>query len=144
MYDKEGKVIDKREMLRVKVKSLAEEARIIRHEERRTHGVLRNSLHEHRVTTLRNAARQTHLAYGFIKGRTYEQMESSHKKGVPAYLFDWAPVWKMIRMYGNEEQRKLASAVMACGNLRMDSKEVQKLLSPASSEVEHRALNPVV
>jgi hypothetical protein len=33
----------------------------------------------HRVGTLRSAARATHLAYGFLRGRTYDQMEGTHK-----------------------------------------------------------------
>lgn len=76
MYD-ETKVVlrDRREMLRVKLKSLAEEARIIRREERRTWGVLRDELHLHRVTVVRHEARCTHLAYGLIRGRTLQQME---------------------------------------------------------------------
>lgn len=38
MYDKNGNLVDRREMLRVKLKSLMEEAKIIRHEERRGAG----------------------------------------------------------------------------------------------------------
>lgn len=91
MYAKDKTtIIDRREMLRVKSKSLAEEARIIRREELRTHGALRDELHQHRVRELRFEARATHLAYGFIKGRTLEQMEPKR------YVGDW-PKW-MIEM----------------------------------------------
>lgn len=38
MYDKEGTFVDRREMLRVKLKSLTAEAKFIRHEERRCAG----------------------------------------------------------------------------------------------------------
>ena len=49
MYAKDKEtIIDRREMLRIKVKSLTAEARIIRVEERKTFGALRNELHIHR------------------------------------------------------------------------------------------------
>lgn len=95
MYDKSGKtVVDRREQLRVKIKSLAEEARIIRMEEKRTHGVLRDELHLHRVGIVRNEARHAHLAYGFIRGRAHEQME----KNKPP--FDQKKVQYMVEKYG--------------------------------------------
>lgn len=85
MYDKDGKRIkDRREMLRVKIKSLVAEAKIIRQEERRTHGALRNELAEHRRGVVREAARASHLAYGLIRGRTIEQMERRSRTPVPA------------------------------------------------------------
>ncbi len=96
MYEyKTNKLIDRREMLRVKLKSLAEEARIIRREEQRTHGRLRDELHLHRVGVVREAARATHIAYGLIKGRTYEQIERT-----AIYGPDWAAVEKMLAKYG--------------------------------------------
>jgi hypothetical protein len=80
MYDKLGKtIVDRREMLRVKVKSLAVEAKIIRKEELRSNGQLREELYLHRTGIVRSEARNSHLAYGFIKGRSLEQMERTHK-----------------------------------------------------------------
>jgi hypothetical protein len=79
MYSKDGKLMDRREMLRVKVKSLAVEARIIRKEELRTTGELREELYLHRIKDVRFAARHAHLAYGIIRGRTIEQMERTSK-----------------------------------------------------------------
>lgn len=75
MYTKEGTIKDRREMLRVKVKSLAEEARMIRREELRSNGVLRDELHIHRVGIVRAESRTAGLAYGFVRGRKLEQME---------------------------------------------------------------------
>ncbi len=95
MYDREQKLIDRREMLRVKVKSLAEEARIIRKEERRTFGRLRELLHHHRVWRVRMEARASHLAYGFIRGRTLEQMERIRHTEP-----DWDKVRSMCKRYG--------------------------------------------
>lgn len=97
MYAKDRITVqDRREMLRVKINSLAVEARIIRREERRTNGLLRIELHDHRVKEVRSEARHTHLAYGLIRGRRYEQMERS----VTGYPPDWERVRKMIKRYG--------------------------------------------
>lgn len=96
MYAKDHvTIIDRREMLRVKLKSLAAEAKIIRAEEQRTHTVLRSELHDHRVKVVRSEARCTHLAYGFIRGRTLEQMEPSSETEP-----DWDRVRKMLKKYG--------------------------------------------
>lgn len=98
MYGKDHvTIIDRREMLRVKLKSLAEEARIIRREEQRTHTVLRDELHRHRVLVVRSEARATHLAYGFIRGRTLEQMEASSDPAAPP---NWDKVRSMLKRYG--------------------------------------------
>lgn len=88
-------IIDRREMLRVKVKSLAEEARIIRAEERKTHGQLREELHLHRVNTVRYHARHATLALGFIKGRTRAQMEPTGDKPI-----HWPEIKRMLQQYG--------------------------------------------
>lgn len=101
MYSKDNKVVDRREMLKVKLKSLAAEAKIIRFEEKKTHGVLRDELHLHRVWQVRSEARHTHIAYGLIKGLKLEQIEP--KSFVP---FDWARVNAMIKKYGSLEQRR--------------------------------------
>src|SRR3954462_7722890 len=71
---------DHREMLRVKVKSLAAEARIIRREEMRTSGPLREALYLHRTHAVRAAAREAGIAYGYIRGRTLLQMEPNAKQ----------------------------------------------------------------
>lgn len=75
MYDKAKLIVDRREMLRVKLASLVAESRIIRREERRTHGALRFELQLHRTGVVRREARLTGLALGLIRGRTLLQME---------------------------------------------------------------------
>lgn len=85
--------------LKIKLKSLAAEARIIRRQELKTRGARHNdtreALHLHRIHVVRAAARHTHLAYGFIRGKSYEQLERS---------CDHPPSWKdvaaMIKKYG--------------------------------------------
>lgn len=96
MYAKDKtSIVDRREMLRIKVNSLAAEARIIRRAERKAWGELRNELTLHRRGVVRVAARETHLALGLIKGRTIQQME--RKAFRPP---DWKAVEKMVRKYG--------------------------------------------
>jgi len=71
---------DSRIYLKVKIKSLAAEARIIRHEEAKArkwkNTALRVGLAGHRRGIVRSAARHTHLAYGFLRGRPYKAMEA--------------------------------------------------------------------
>lgn len=55
--------------LKVKIKSLASESRIIRQEEYKSKGELRDQLHIHRVREVRNESRATHLAYDFLRSR---------------------------------------------------------------------------
>lgn len=106
MYDKDRTtIIDRREMLRVKLKSLAEETRIIRKEERRTNGALRQELYLHRINEVRSAARSTHIAYGLIKGKTLEQMEHTSNSDP-----DWPAINKMITKYGPKKQVATALA----------------------------------
>lgn len=57
-------------MLKVKIKSLAEEARIIRLEEGRSEpgSQQQSELHEHRVRDVRKEQRASLLAYAFLRG----------------------------------------------------------------------------
>lgn len=81
--------------LKVKLKSLAAEARIIRKEELRAHGDLRTALHLHRVREVRAEARSTHLAYGFLRGRTHAMVEPN-----PTTIPNWDKVRVMVKKYG--------------------------------------------
>ena len=76
MYAKDGTILDKRELLRARLKSLAIEARLLRCEERRTNGEIRAGLYWQRMVVVRQQARHAHIAYGLIKGRSIEQMEA--------------------------------------------------------------------
>lgn len=83
MHTKDGTIVDRREMLRVKLKSLAVEAKIIRQEEdkvRPKSSLLRTELREHRVGAVRKEARASSLAYGFIKGYKRTQIEVSFRQ----------------------------------------------------------------
>jgi hypothetical protein len=95
MQDKEGKMLDRREMLRVKLKTLVAESHIIRKEEKRSWGQLRNDLHRHRVINVRKEARDTHMAYGLIRGRTRERIEAKTQSEP-----NWPNVHSMLMRYG--------------------------------------------
>lgn len=87
--------------LKIKVKSLAAEARIIRHEERRVHGMRRWGLQHHRRTVVRDTARRSLVAYQWIRGRDWEACASTD----PAtQLRDRFSVEKMIKKYGTSKQ----------------------------------------
>ena len=66
--------------LRVKIKSLAEEARIIRKEERKaldhSDRATYEGLRKHRTQDVRGEARAAQLAYAFVRGRPYAKIET--------------------------------------------------------------------
>lgn len=94
--------------LRVKIKSLAAEARIISVEERRA---LRRLLHadsdrvdalrasyaslrEHRRAVVARAAREALLAYGFLRGRPYARLEPANSSPP-----DFSSIWKVAQRF---------------------------------------------
>lgn len=86
--------------LKVKLKSLAEEQRIIRKEEiKYRHTAMRKDLYEHRMG-LRKEIRATHLAYGFLRGRAYRQIEPTARINWYGDLIHWNRVLNMIEKYG--------------------------------------------
>src|SRR5436190_16454468 len=89
---------DRRLFLKLKLKSLAAESRIIRAEERRpnaSRALLYPELRLHRTGTVRSEARHTLLAYGFLRGRSYRQIEA--KAGSAP---NWTRVEAMVKRYG--------------------------------------------
>lgn len=88
--------MDERIYLRVKLKSLAAEAKIIRLETKRARQIsIKNGLAEHRKGIVRFEARHTYLAYGFLRGLEYHQIEQKASEAP-----DWAKVKRMIERYG--------------------------------------------
>ena len=85
---------DRRLFLKVKIKSLAAEACIIRAEERKN-SRLRNELAEHRRGVVRYEARLTLLAYGFLRGLSYKQIEPKANSKP-----DMDRIRKMVNRYG--------------------------------------------
>lgn len=70
--------------LRVNIKSLAAESRFIRQETARCGLEYKNALAYHRRGKVRDESRYSHLALGFLRGRTYKQIENKSAKPVDA------------------------------------------------------------
>lgn len=87
-------IFDRRAMLKIKIKSLAEESKIIRLEEQRNK-YLRVELHEHRVIDVRRESRASQLAYGYIRGRAYTSIEEGACTSP-----DWSKVASMVTKFG--------------------------------------------
>lgn len=94
--------------LKIKIKSLAAEASIIRKEANKTwtnkksgeSGFIydsdaRFSLHSHRRFDVRSEARSAQLAYGYLRGRAYKQLEFKCHEAP-----NWSRVADLIRKYG--------------------------------------------
>jgi hypothetical protein len=73
--------------LRIKIKSLAAEATIIRQEAQKTNGMVKYGLNFHRTSVVRYHARMNLLAYGFLRGRAYKDIEEK---------CDMPPNFKMV------------------------------------------------
>lgn len=84
--------------MKVKVKSLAAEAGVIRLEERRArkNPRLRAELWAHRTGVVRTEARLSLLAYAFLRGRPYR---ASEPKSDPRKV-DWKRVEEMVKRFG--------------------------------------------
>lgn len=94
-------MVTKVKQLKVKIKSLADEARTIRLEEKRAGKAkddrLRCSLREHRVHVVRTEQRWSLLAYAFLHGLSVLQVEK--KTSTPR---DMVKVGKLVERFGAE------------------------------------------
>lgn len=90
--------------LKMKIMSLAAEARIIRAEEKKWPGehTARYGLHEHRIHDVRPEARHALLAYGFLRGRSYRQLEAAAARPP-----DWERVGQLVEKFGGGDVRVL-------------------------------------
>jgi len=109
--------------LRVKIKSLAEESRIIRKEERRCLGSLTRtvghdeqraalassyaSLRSHRVHEVRRETRYSLLAYALLRGRSVESTEPKCDKG----RVDREKLASLVKRFGMMTETEAAKAV---------------------------------
>ncbi len=88
--------------LRVKIKSLADEARTIRNEERLAKAnkdfATVNSLNQHRTGKVRRAARETLLAYQYLRGIPYEACECKNSRPINTKAIE-----RMCKEYGELE-----------------------------------------
>lgn len=94
-------------MLKVKVKSLAEEARIIRREERlalqgrKPDYVLHTELRLHRVRDVRREQRVSLLAYAFLRGKALSACEPSPAGRRTGWqCIDWNRVLQLALKFG--------------------------------------------
>ena len=94
---------DRRIELRVKIKSLAEESRIIRLEEKRLPGPCfkRACLRQHRIEDVRQAARASQLAYAFLRGRTYRSVEVTTREPLTVTK----QLLKNVKDFGGDESK---------------------------------------
>ena len=85
--------------LKIKLKSLAAEAAIIRHEEKlyldRRPGSFWYQLNYHRIVDLRKEARAAHLAYNFLRGTPYRDVEFTYHDAP-----DWIRVKEIAKKFG--------------------------------------------
>ena len=82
--------------LKVKIKSLAAESKIIRLETHRTKDIVtKNDLAIHRTGVVREEARYSQLAYAFLRGRSYASIEAKTEKEL-----DLARVRKLVERFG--------------------------------------------
>ncbi len=83
--------------LKIKLKSLAAESKIIRSQELKLSGgsKLRDELANHRRKDVREESRATHIAYGYLRGREYRQLEGPSSSTPPK---DNAA--RMVKKYG--------------------------------------------
>jgi uncharacterized protein YxeA len=103
--------------LKIKILSLAEEAKIIRNEENRFLSFSKNAaksehksehlatyrdLKAHRKGIVGKESRDALLAYGFLRGRAYIRMETKRFSDP-----NWGNIERMILKYGKEGSQKL-------------------------------------
>lgn len=94
--------------LKVKVKSLEAEAKIIRLEERkhRKDDAIRNGLTQHRKTVVRIEQRATLLAYGFLRGKAYREIEPTCIENTWRNLVIRNKVKSMVLKYSPNHDKK--------------------------------------
>ena len=113
--------------LKIKIKNLADEARTIREEERKTSGMERWHLQHHRKTVVRSAARANLLAYACLRGMPYCRVEPR----VGEYFNRWnrPEVWrrveKTVLTFGGTEEmfKEWQEAADAYIDSQMESRE---------------------
>ena len=92
---------DMRSAVKVKIKTLAAEAKIIRKEETKASTYLQERLlRTHRVTVVRNEARAAQIAYGYIRGKRFDQIEQKKEGKSPISIFMLNRIVDMVLRHG--------------------------------------------
>lgn len=118
MYDSNKNLIDRRELLKIKLATLVFEAGVIRDAEQKQlrygrkvalpEPFLYAQMHDHRVKDLRRHARNTGLALGFIRGKSLPELEPYAKNLLTGT--DWRDIRVMCGKYGSIESQTFAKA----------------------------------
>ena len=85
--------------LKIKIKSLADEAVSIRKEARKVSGMAKWRLNDHRTSVVRVHARHNLLAYGILRGMPYSAMERKCHEAP-----DFKKVTKIAKNFGGTEE----------------------------------------
>lgn len=99
--------------LTIKVKALAEEAKIIRVEEKKFQGYRRDVLRDHRIWDVRNEARATQLAVAFMLGKNYKEIEKSCKDSHKFKFYVVPRILAMANKYKNPGHTRIVYADIA-------------------------------
>lgn len=123
--------------LKVKIKSLAAEARIIRLEEQKALGrkkpdpVLYLSLRYHRTKDVRGEQRASLLAYAFVRGKAYAAAEKPAATNPP----DMVRVKKLIEKFGGQPYQPYKVADEELTAWRVGTLSPHPFAPPAKPEV---------
>ena len=90
--------------LKIKIKNLADEARTIRKEEQKLHGMDKWKLQHHRKTVVRDAARRSLIAYLIIRGRPSDQHRLQNP-GLMEQVADEKEIKRMVEKYGPPKEQ---------------------------------------
>lgn len=93
---------DRKTHLRIKIKSLADEAQTIRDEANKTSGMEKWELNAHRTGVVRREARHSLLAYGFLRYRSYASMEAKCYEAP-----SWDKVRRIVKSFGIQNDKEL-------------------------------------
>ena len=96
--------------LRIKLLSLPAESKIIRKEMLKYDGpsAQYQGLHLHRTREVREESRATQIAIGFLRGKTYKQIEAKcHVQP------NWKRVQKLVETYGEGNKEEIRERFLA-------------------------------
>lgn len=85
--------------LRIKIKSLAAEAVIIRQEARKVSGMSKWVLNDHRTRIVRDHSRHNLLAYGLLRRKSYAEMEKKCEIAP-----DFKRILEIAKRFGEEDE----------------------------------------
>lgn len=89
-------MLNKKFAIKVKIKSLAAEARIIKQAIHQTKDIATKcELRNHHILVVRKEARHSQLAYAFLRGREYSEVEA--KCGAPP---DFKKISELVERFG--------------------------------------------